>query len=343
MMNRRFDQAIDMAVGAGLMYWFDPKLGKRRRKHLRKEMAKQADLAVSTANAVGQGARQQALSAIFATQTAAKGAMIATQMAAKGAVSATQMAAKDAVLAAQSAAKDAVSTTQAAAKDAVSTTQAAAKDAVAATQTAAKGAIPAAKGAAKLAVFEKLATDEALLDRAKETFSQRGLLPHRSRTRRSTFAQVLGLLIAATIGGALMYFLDSERGAERRARIRDQFTSAGRGAGQTFQGTTNELANRARGIAAETRQSTQRQPVDDETLAERVRSQLGRSVANPGNITVTAHLGRITLTGPVLAGEVDSLLNRVHSVPGVQAVENRLEVHTEPGHVPGLQGRSTTN
>jgi len=79
--------------------------------------------------------------------------------------------------------------------------------------------------------------------------------------------------------------------------------------------------------------------VTDEVLVERVRARLGHVVSHPRSIEVTANQGRVTLRGPVLAREVDDLLRAVASVRGVSGVENRLEVHPQPGDVPGLQGK----
>jgi hypothetical protein len=53
---------------------------------------------------------------------------------------------------------------------------------------------------------------------------------------------------------------------------------------------------------------------------------------------VTAHQGRVTLSGPVLANEVTGLLSSVSAVQGVTQVENQLEVPAYPGHISGLQG-----
>ena len=47
------------------------------------------------------------------------------------------------------------------------------------------------------------------------------------------------------------------------------------------------------------------------------------------------------MSGPILEAEVKTLIEYVSSVPGVAAVENRLEVHREAGNVPGLQGAPT--
>jgi hypothetical protein len=45
----------------------------------------------------------------------------------------------------------------------------------------------------------------------------------------------------------------------------------------------------------------------------------------------------VTLSGAVRADEVDQLIGEVSAVRGVRAVENRLDVHHEPGDVPELQ------
>ena len=55
---------------------------------------------------------------------------------------------------------------------------------------------------------------------------------------------------------------------------------------------------------------------------------------------MAASSGRVTLSGAVLAHEVEGLLRAISRVPGVQEVENRLEVHEQAGHISGLQGGS---
>jgi uncharacterized membrane protein len=139
-------------------------------------------------------------------------------------------------------------------------------------------------------------------------------------------------------GVGLMYLFDPERGRRRRALLRDKL-AGGLDAAKDAAGVTGrDLRNRARGVAARARALTDREPVSDELLSERVRSQLGRVVAHPGAIEVTVTRGVVTLTGPVLAREVNDLLSSVSKVRGVEDVENRLEVHERSGSVPGLQG-----
>src|SRR5439155_21299270 len=101
-----------------------------------------------------------------------------------------------------------------------------------------------------------------------------------------------------------------------------------------------DLQNRARGTVAEAWASLRNEPVPDEVLVDRVRSRLGRLSSHPDAISVQAENGRITLSGPILQVELDSVLSGVWSVRGVRGVENRLEVHKQAGNIPALQGGS---
>ena len=65
---------------------------------------------------------------------------------------------------------------------------------------------------------------------------------------------------------------------------------------------------------------------------------MGRFVSHPGSIGVVVHGGRVVLSGPILAHEVDGLLAAVARVPGVQCVEERLDRHEHPDGISGLQG-----
>ncbi|MFN2387463.1 MAG: SRPBCC family protein [Thermoanaerobaculia bacterium] len=139
-------------------------------------------------------------------------------------------------------------------------------------------------------------------------------------------------------GAGLMYLLDPGSGKRRRALLRDKAVRAGDAAGDAIGTTSRDLRNRAVGVAAQTRALVRGAEVPDEVLAERIRSKLGRVVSHPGSIEVAAREGAVTLSGPVLVREEDDLVSCVSSVRGVRSVENRLEVHEQPGDVPGLQG-----
>jgi hypothetical protein len=132
--------------------------------------------------------------------------------------------------------------------------------------------------------------------------------------------------------------LDPSRGRRRRALIRDKATSLMHHSQDALGKVSRDAKNRARGIAAEAKHMMHREDnADDSVLEARVRSKLGRAASHPGAITVVADKGRVTLSGPILSDEVDSLTSVVSKVPGVREIEDQLEVHEYPD-IPSLQG-----
>src|SRR5690606_11874925 len=53
---------------------------------------------------------------------------------------------------------------------------------------------------------------------------------------------------------------------------------------------------------------------------------------------VDAHLGCVTLSGPVLTDEKESLLELVRGIPGVLEVRDEMDVYDDPDNIPDLQG-----
>lgn len=80
-------------------------------------------------------------------------------------------------------------------------------------------------------------------------------------------------------------------------------------------------------------------PRHKQILEQRVRDRLYQVVSHPGAIQITIQDGEVIVSGPVLAGEVDRAVQAISELPGVKKVVNRLEIHQDPGKVPGLQGR----
>ena len=146
------------------------------------------------------------------------------------------------------------------------------------------------------------------------------------------------LLGGLGLGAALMYVLDPERGKRRRALVRDKAVRVANRTGERLEARSRDLKNRMRGVKAEAKSLTHAEPVDDTVLEERVRAEIGRAVTTPGGIEVAATAGDVTLSGPVLAKEVDDLLSAVRGVRGVADVVNALEVYETPEDVPALQG-----
>lgn len=150
----------------------------------------------------------------------------------------------------------------------------------------------------------------------------------------NTQSMALGMIL----GGGLVYFLDRDRGARRRALVRDQIVHAGHELEDAAGAGVRHLRNRGLGLVHEARAGLTDGDVDDRVLEERVRSGMGRSVSNPGSITVVAERGAVILSGDVPSVEVQDLVRAVKSVRGVRRVDNRLTVHTRSDGAPELQG-----
>src|SRR5205823_15031872 len=146
----------------------------------------------------------------------------------------------------------------------------------------------------------------------------------------------LSLLGGIGLGAGLMYFADPHLGRRRRAAIRDQITHLFSRADDALRCAARDVVGRGYGLAARARSLLTPQEIDDGVLVERVRSHLGRVVSHPKSLQVTARDGTVSLTGPILAHEVDRLIECVRSVPGVCEVENALEMHKERGNISGL-------
>ena len=147
------------------------------------------------------------------------------------------------------------------------------------------------------------------------------------------------LIGSLSVGAGLMYVFDPLVGRRRRAAVRDKTVHFAHKTLDAIDVTSRDLKNRAVGLVAQTRSLVSKGDVSDEVLSERVRSRLGALVSHPSSVEVNAENGRIILSGPILANEVDHLLKRVSSVRGVTGVENRLETHESAESIPGLQGQ----
>ncbi len=140
--------------------------------------------------------------------------------------------------------------------------------------------------------------------------------------------RTVGILVGGLgLGAALMYVLDPERGKRRRAIARDKAMAGVHKAGERLSARSRDVANRARGVAAEVKSLTRAEETSDRVLEERVRAELGRVVTRPASVEVAAIAGTVLLSGAIVTSEVDDLLSAVRGVAGVEDVENRLEVY----------------
>lgn len=157
-------------------------------------------------------------------------------------------------------------------------------------------------------------------------------------TRRRRRAPSGSVPLALAAGAGLMYLLDPDRGARRRALARDRGLHAGRRVQALAGKATRDLEYRLRGLYAKARSLRRHDRPDDEVVVQRVRAELGRVVSHPHAITVVVEEGCATVAGPVFREEKASLLARVAAVPGVRRVEDGLDAHDPEDHLPALQG-----
>lgn len=166
----------------------------------------------------------------------------------------------------------------------------------------------------------------------------------RDHTISTDLAMAGGVLACGLILGAgLMAIFDPQVGRGRRALARQKTRRLIRLTGETLEGQRKDLANRARGLVAASRSRIRRgrETPDDLTLISRVRSTLGRISSHPHALDVQACNGCVTVWGPILEREADPLIRAIRAIPGVTEVEDQLQRHTDPRHIPALQGGRT--
>jgi len=166
----------------------------------------------------------------------------------------------------------------------------------------------------------------------------------RDHTLSTDLATAGGVLACGLILGAgLMAILDPQVGRGRRAMARQKTRRLIRLTGETLEGQRKDLVNRTRGLMAASRARirSRRETPDDITLISRVRATLGRICSHPHAIDVQACNGCVTVWGPILEQEADPLISAIWKIPGVTEVEDQLQRHSDPRHIPALQGGRT--
>lgn len=156
--------------------------------------------------------------------------------------------------------------------------------------------------------------------------SARKQLPKRRGT--SPWAIVLG----GVLGAIAVYLFDPQRGKARRALLVDWTTARlRRGARQANQ-LGRYTANMATGKMVSLRSGQARPTADDQTLRDRVESEVFRDQEIPkGKINFDVNSGIVTIRGSVdNAFQIATIEKAVFNVPGVAGVENLLHVSGTP-------------
>ncbi len=121
------------------------------------------------------------------------------------------------------------------------------------------------------------------------------------------------------IGAGIMYIADPRLGRARRAWLMDKSRSIMNRTGKSFYRTGRHMANKAKGVVAETRGAGQ-------DLVERINGSLRGMLKDPNSVQVSCDMsGTVTLMGRVASEQYDRVLQMVQSMPGVNSIVNRLE------------------
>ena len=149
----------------------------------------------------------------------------------------------------------------------------------------------------------------------------------------------VGPIAGIGVGSFLMYFLDPQRGARRRARVVEQSLHSLHKTETLFDKAYRDTINRGQGLLAKgSGYLKSKKEVDDTVLVARIRSKMGRYISHPHAIEVKTNQGEVTLKGLALESEVQQFLMALQHLSGVKKVNNQLEVHKPEENLPSLQG-----
>ncbi|HTI46071.1 MAG TPA: hypothetical protein VMB76_05890 [Casimicrobiaceae bacterium] len=148
------------------------------------------------------------------------------------------------------------------------------------------------------------------------------------------------LVSAAALGAVAMFVLDPDRGRRRRALARDKARRFVNRGSALVDAARRDASHRLNALRARARSITQRGGSPSDTvLVARVRARLGRVVAHPHAVHVTAEQGHIRLAGPILQREHEALMASVRSVRGVRDVDDgELALYARAEGISALQG-----
>lgn len=142
----------------------------------------------------------------------------------------------------------------------------------------------------------------------------------------------------AALGAAATYFFDPVRGHRRRIVLHDKFFSKMNHFKHDSKIFLKNLKSKIFGSAARVQSKLHHKEQNDESLNQRVRSTFGRQVRHAKSIQTSVTYGIVTLSGPILAEEVDKLIKCVKAIPGVQQVVNHLDIYKSAQGISELQG-----
>jgi hypothetical protein len=150
---------------------------------------------------------------------------------------------------------------------------------------------------------------------------------------------ILALTAGLGLGAGVMYLWDPDRGRNRRNRLIGEASGLLHRDEVRLEKFGKDLLNRMRGFLVKvSSEVTPEEPVDDETLVERVRSRMGHVLPKAHAVTAHVHNGVVTLEGKLAQSERRRLRRDVLAIAGVKGMNDQLAPRSvfSPGLLVGL-------
>jgi len=145
---------------------------------------------------------------------------------------------------------------------------------------------------------------------------------------------MIRFLFPAALGGALVFFLDPEKGRDRRAMASRQVEKVLRRGSTALEDSAPAIARRAEGVSqlAGRQNAPDDTSPNDPTLAQKVESEIFRDPSLPkGQININAENGVVVLRGQLdNSDQIRRVEESVRGIPGVEGVENLLHLPDTP-------------
>jgi osmotically-inducible protein OsmY len=130
--------------------------------------------------------------------------------------------------------------------------------------------------------------------------------------------------VIAGLAAAVAYLFDPENGRRRRAIFRDKVRSLARQTQQEAERKQRYIAGKAEGVKHEVFGATDVEVPNDETVADKIRSEVLRHY-DGSRINVNVEHGVAVLRGELnRPDEIRALVHDVERVPGVREVRSLL-------------------
>jgi BON domain len=156
----------------------------------------------------------------------------------------------------------------------------------------------------------------------------------RSNARRSSESGTVRLgrlLAAASAAAALMYVLDPDRGAARRARLAEGTLSTVRHGGRRALRIAHHLTAEAGGLLQRLVHLHPYRAVDERTFLDHVETELlGHPDVPKGRINVDVEKGVVVLRGQLDSDQIALVERRTRAISGVRGFTSFLHVAGTP-------------